>query len=123
MISILVVDGDHADRAIARAHLTRAGYEVLTAKNSPEAMLVARHHRPDLIVSKEPDGFELCRQLREDASLDMVPMILVSERMLTESDRDRAFSLGALELIERTDNYQRELSWVNAAIRQLRGAG
>lgn len=121
MTSILIVDCDHADRAIARAHLLRAGYEVLTAKNGPEAMLVARHHRPDLIVSKEPDGFELCRQLHADAMLDTIPMILVSERMLTESDRTRAFELGALEMIERSDDYKRELTWIDAAIRQVRG--
>lgn len=123
MISILVVDCDHADRALARAHLTRAGYEVLTAKSNPEAMLVARHHRPDLIVSTEHDGLELCRQLREDAALDSVPVVLVSERMLSERDRDRAFALGALELIERSSDYKRELTWIAAAIRQVRGQG
>jgi CheY-like chemotaxis protein len=121
MISILVVDGDHADRAIARSHLKRAGYDVQTAKSSPEAMLVARHHRPDLIVSTELDGFELCRQLRDDATLDSVPVVLVSERMLSEGDRDRAFEAGALELIEKSVDYKRELTWIDAAIRQVRG--
>lgn len=121
MISILVVDCDHADRAIARSHLESAGYDVRTAKSGPEAMMVVRHHRPDLIVSKEPDGLELCRRLREDATLGDVPVVLVSERMLHETDRDRAFRVGALELIERSDDYQRELRWIRAAVQQVRG--
>jgi DNA-binding response OmpR family regulator len=120
MTSILVVDPDHVQRNAARSHLERAGYEVLTAKSPKEAMLLARHHRPDLIVSQEFDGLDLCKRIREEASLS-TPVVLVSERV-SESDRDRAFKLGALELIERSTDFKRELTWIRVAVQQVRGA-
>ena len=110
MISILVVDADHAHRATTRTHLERAGYEVLTAKSGQEAMLLARHHRPDLIVSKELEGLEQCK----------TPVVLVRDRA-SETDRDRAFKLGALELIERSADFKRELTWIRVAVQQVRG--
>lgn len=122
MISILVVDHDHAGRATTRTHLERAGYDVITAKSHQEAMLVAKHRRPLLIVSKEPDGLELCRLLREDSSIGELPVVLVSERPLSERDRERALQLGALEWIESSADFKRELTWIRVAVQQVRGA-
>jgi DNA-binding response OmpR family regulator len=41
---VLVVEDDHAVRAIARTALTRQGHHVLTAGDAAEALAVARAH-------------------------------------------------------------------------------
>lgn len=122
MISILVVDHDHVQRTTARTHLERAGYAVTCAKSGSEALQLARTARFDLVVSNlVMDGLDLCRRFREDKSLGALPVVLVSERALTDSDRERAHRLGALELIQRSDDFKRELTWIRAAVQQVLG--
>lgn len=65
---VLVVD-DHDDvRAAIAAMLAADGYEVVaTARTGDEALLLARHHRPDLVMLDirlpGPDGFAVARDL------------------------------------------------------------
>jgi CheY-like chemotaxis protein len=121
MISILVVDHDHAQRAATRTHLELAGYEVMTAKSGSEAMLMlGGRHKPALIVSQVPEGLDLCKRFRDD-EMPGVPVVLVSETMLSEGDRTRVQKLGALELIERSADFKRELTWIRVAVQQVMG--
>jgi len=119
MTSILVVDHDHALRNTTRSHLEQAGYDVVTAKTGQEAIMIARHSRPDLIVS-DLGSIDL-RRLRDDALIGGVPVVLLSVRALNEHDRERALKAGALELIERSPDFKRELTWIRVAVQQVRG--
>ncbi len=85
---ILVVD-DEQDLVWALRHsLGDEGYEVLTAHDGQQALAVARHHHPDLvvldIVMPELNGLEVCRRLRRDPSLASVPILFLTVRSTAE---------------------------------------
>jgi signal transduction histidine kinase/AraC-like DNA-binding protein len=81
--TILVVD-DHAQiRAHVRSHLAPK-YRVIEAADGIEALALARERLPDLIVADISmpllDGYGLCAQIRRDAELDWLPIILLTAR-------------------------------------------
>jgi DNA-binding response OmpR family regulator len=55
---------------------------VAHAANGLQALEAAQRHKPTLIISDvvmpEMDGYELCRRVKSDASLDDTPVILVT---------------------------------------------
>jgi PAS domain S-box-containing protein len=90
---ILVVDDNplvlHASSRILRD----AGYTVIEASSGAECLRLAREHTPDLIlldvVIDEPNGMEICRQLKADPALARSFVILFSG-IKTESDDQAA---------------------------------
>ena len=96
--SVLVVDDDDATRYTTRRVLQAAGFSVTEAENAGAA-LAAIAHRPDLILLDlrlpDLDGFEVCRRIKSDpgtASVRVVPFTAVFH---DDSDRRRAFAVGA----------------------------
>ena len=81
---ILIVDDNEANRDILDARLKAHGYELLQAADGEEALAAARQHLPDLILldvmMPKIDGIEVCRQLKGDASLPFMPIILVTAK-------------------------------------------
>ena len=57
---------------------------MLQAADGEEALAVAREHRPDLILldvmMPKLDGNEVCRRLKNDATLPFTPIILVTAK-------------------------------------------
>ena len=66
---ILVVDDDRLVLATLSHGLAQAGYEVIDADNGDDAILLARHHKPDLalldIRMEGKSGFDVAAYLRE----------------------------------------------------------
>src|SRR5829696_64273 len=62
--------------------LRKAGYFVLTAEDGIEGLTLARRERPDLVISDvsmpRMNGLAFCREMRADAELKSVPILLVS---------------------------------------------
>jgi len=86
---ILVVDDEKDLVWAVRQSLSDEDYEVLTAYDGVEALDVARHHRPDLIVldiiMPRLDGLQVCRRLRRDPTLAAVPILFLTERSTIEA--------------------------------------
>jgi signal transduction histidine kinase/DNA-binding response OmpR family regulator len=80
---VLLVD-DNADMRDYAQRLLSERWYVDTAGNGREALAAARARRPDVIVSDvmmpELDGFGLLRELRADAELRAIPVIMLSAR-------------------------------------------
>jgi len=80
---ILLAD-DNADMREYVVRLLRSGYEVVTARDGLEALRLAREVRPDLILSDlmmpRMDGLGLLTEIRADAGLRDLPIILLSAR-------------------------------------------
>ena len=80
---ILLAD-DNADMRDYVTRLLRPGYEIATARDGQEALRLARTTRPDLILSDvmmpRMDGFGLLGEIRSDAELRDLPVILISAR-------------------------------------------
>jgi two-component system, OmpR family, KDP operon response regulator KdpE len=79
-LKMLVVDDEPQLRIQLKIAFTDYGYDVLTAANGQEALSLAAQNLPDVIVldislGDEPDGIEVCRQLREWTG---TPIIMLS---------------------------------------------
>jgi class 3 adenylate cyclase len=85
---ILLVDDNLANVDILQTRLAIHGYEILTANDGEEALAIARAKQPDLILldvmMPKVDGLEVCRQLKADASLPFMPIILVTAKADTK---------------------------------------
>jgi adenylate cyclase len=81
---VLVVDDNPANLEILETRLTRQGYQVVTAIDGDEALVVARAQTPDLILldvmMPGKDGIEVCRELKGDPGLPFMPVILVTAK-------------------------------------------
>jgi len=93
---ILVVDDELQIVRVARSYLEKAGYRVLTASNGREALFIARHEKPDLVVldlqMPEMDGLEFTRRVR--AEQPDIAIIMLTARV-EEVDRILGLELGA----------------------------
>ena len=99
---ILCVDDDRIALSVIRRPLEVNGYHVTSAESGYDAFLKIREHRPDLILLdiKMPgmDGFEVCSRLKANKELEGIPVIFVTG-LEKEEDRDRAFSVGAVDYL------------------------
>jgi DNA-binding response OmpR family regulator/cellulose synthase/poly-beta-1,6-N-acetylglucosamine synthase-like glycosyltransferase len=96
--SILCIDDEESIRKLVTTALRRAGYEVITANNGHEALERLREAIPDLIISDinmpGMDGLSFLRELRSDASLKEIPLILLTALGDT-ADIEEGLNLGA----------------------------
>ena len=80
---VLVVDDEVGIRTMVRTFLSRQGYEVATASNGAEALEQLRNGDPPAVIIVDlrmpvMDGFQLLAELRKDARLSRVPVVILS---------------------------------------------
>jgi len=96
---ILVVDDVDASRYYLEALLKGHGYEVFPAGNGAEGIALARREMVDLIVSDilmpVMDGFEFCRQCKQDSSIAHIPFVFYTATYVDSRDEALGLSLGA----------------------------
>jgi CheY-like chemotaxis protein len=67
--TLLLVEDNEMFRGMMRSLLSMRGYNVEVAKNGTEALTMAAEHAYDAVLTDvdmpEMDGFEFCRQVRE----------------------------------------------------------
>src|SRR5262245_4473512 len=80
--TVLVVCADPLDGADWELLLVRQGYEVVTVRTGESALTVCSKLQPDLILlddtSPAANGHEIRRQLRNDPSNRLTPILLIS---------------------------------------------
>jgi response regulator RpfG family c-di-GMP phosphodiesterase len=95
---ILIVDDYQANVELVRRWLTTDGYHVLTAASGEVALAAVLQHHPDLvlldIMIPEPDGFTVCRRLKQDPATSQIPVIFMSGLQPSATERG-ARHLGA----------------------------
>ena len=96
---ILIVD-DVADiRNFVRAALTPEGFDVIEAENGTRALEIFRTVEPAVIILDlsigQPDGFEVCREIRKTSS---VPIIMLTSHV-QEMDEAMCLAAGADDYI------------------------
>jgi len=96
---VIIDDEPFALRAMSYL-LTREGYEVVTASNGEEGLQRVQELRPPLvfldIMMPRLDGYEVCRRIRGDASLNGTYIIMLSAKG-QQVDRERGLAEGANE--------------------------
>ena len=80
--TILIIESSIDTRLLASLSLQAAGYYALTAASGEEAMQIAKHAIPDVILMDldmpQRDGFGATRRLRQMAELRHVPVVAVT---------------------------------------------
>ena len=98
MAKVLLVEDDNNLREIYQARLQAEGYEISSAQDGEQALVVAKEFKPDLIISDvmmpKISGFEMLDILRNTAGLENTRVIMLTALSQAE-DQTRADSLGA----------------------------
>lgn len=96
---ILVVDDNLATQYSTSRVLRAAGYRVTTAGTGAEALHAVAAELPELVVLDinlpDIDGFEVCRQLRADATTRRLPVVYLSATFTDDIDKAHGIDAGA----------------------------
>jgi signal transduction histidine kinase/CheY-like chemotaxis protein/AraC-like DNA-binding protein len=105
---VLVVEDNHDVRYYLKS-LLKEEFEVMEAENGQKGLLKAMKFVPELIISDVlmdiMNGFELCKQIKENLSTSHIPVILLTAYALDEQ-RATGFESGADAYIPKPFNEQ-----------------
>jgi len=94
---VLVVDDSLTVRRVTQRLLVREGYRVALAKDGLDALERLAEEKPQMVLSDiempRMDGFDLVRNIRGDARLRDLPVIMITSR-IAQKHRDYAAELG-----------------------------
>ena len=117
--TILVVDDARNIRTMVAAYLEQEGFQVTTAANGREAMDIAGHARPDLIIldlmMPEMGGYEFLREYGRDHN---TPIIVLTARV-EEGDKVLGLELGADDYVTKPFSMRELAARVRAVLRRL----
>ncbi len=115
---ILVIDDEPQITRVLRASLVAQGYDVRTANDPEEALLVYRDWSPDLVVTDLAmpgmSGVELCRAIRASGE---TPIVVLSVRD-HERTKVEALDAGADDYVTKPFSIQELLARVRAHLRR-----
>ena len=117
-VKILVVDDEQAIVEILKSNLKREGFEVDAAYDGEEAVEKALSTAYDLILLDcmlpGKDGFDVCRQLRQESSVPIIMLTAKSE----EIDKVLGLELGADDYITKPFSNRELLARIKAQLRR-----
>ncbi len=120
---VLLVDDSRAQRRTLAVQLIRAGYHVVEAASSDEAMRICLERRPDIVISDwmmpGQSGLEFCRRFREMQSDRYGYFILLTSRN-DKKDIAEGLRAGADEFLTKPVSGAELLARLSASERILR---
>ncbi len=116
--TILVVDDEKRLRDMLQAYLSQEGYRVLTAADGQQALFVARHEKPDLIIldlmMPEMGGYDFLRAHSRERD---TPVIILTAK-LEENDKVLGLELGADDYVTKPFSMRELAARVRAVLRR-----
>lgn len=113
--NILIVDDSPVNIRLLSSILKKHGYNVQSADNGRTALDMIRVRRPDLILldinMPDIDGYEVCQDLKGDASTADIPIIFISA-LEDISDKVRAFDVGGVDYVSKPFEFREVLARV-----------
>ncbi|HOD44821.1 MAG TPA: response regulator transcription factor [Anaerolineaceae bacterium] len=117
---ILIVDDEVNLQEAVAYHLTRQGYDVVTAGDGKTGLDIARTAKPDLIILDimlpGMDGFEVCRILRQEMT---TPILMLTARD-DEIDRVVGLEVGADDYLVKPFSMRELMARIKAMLRRVR---
>ncbi len=112
---VLVVDDSLTVRRVTQRLLVREGYRVVLAKDGLDALERLAEERPCVLLSDiempRMDGFDLVRNVRADAKLAGLPVVMITSR-IAQKHRDYAAELGVQHYLGKPFSEEELLSLV-----------
>jgi CheY-like chemotaxis protein len=120
-LTVLVVDDNEDLREMLRYMVERLGYHVVEAENGHEAVEIARHRCPDMILMDlcmpVMDGLAATRLLRTIDKACEVPIVAISANRREQSQAE-ALAAGCNEYLTKPINFHQLSSllgnWLSA---------
>lgn len=117
--TILVADDESHILHVVSLKLQNAGFRVVTARDGREALELAQHELPDLIITDyhmpELSGLEVCRLLRESPRTSNIPAIMLTARGYCLEPQDTEKS-GVLCMLSKPFSPRQLLATVNEVL-------
>jgi two-component system cell cycle response regulator DivK len=118
---ILVVEDDEMNRDSLTRLLRRRGYELLTARDGVEGVMVGQSEMPDLILMDMSlpvlDGWEATRRLKAAPKTQAIPIIALTAHAMA-ADRDKALAAGCDDYDSKPIELKRLLPKIEALLRR-----
>ncbi len=122
--TILIVDDNPTNLRVLLDYLCDSGFKMLVARNGEGALRQAKYANPDIILLDVMmpgiDGYETCRQLKADETLQDIPVIFMTALSETEN-KLQGFEAGGVDYIIKPLQQEEVLARLNAhlTIRRL----
>jgi chemosensory pili system protein ChpA (sensor histidine kinase/response regulator) len=118
---VLVVDDSLTVRRVTQRLLVREGYRVTLAKDGLDALDKLGAELPTVVLSDiempRMDGFDLVRNMRSDARLAGLPVIMITSR-IAQKHRDYAAQLGVNHYLGKPYSEEELLSLVGRYVQE-----
>ena len=96
--TVLIVEDEPAQREVLVYNLEAEGFDVITADNGEDGLLLVEENDLDLIILDwmipQPSGLEVCRRLKSNPKTRQIPVVMLSARA-EEVDLVRGLETGA----------------------------
>jgi PleD family two-component response regulator len=120
MPTILFADDEPAIRELVARYLELGGHRVQLATNGKEALELVRRGAPDLIVLDyhmgDPDGFQVCRHLKNSPRFGHLPVLILTGRNTLET-RLAGYDAGADDYLAKPFDPRELLARIGALLR------
>ncbi len=117
-VKLLLIDDESQILRTLQATLATQGYDIKTAPNGLDGLILFREWRPDLVITDlsmpEMSGVELCREIRAIAS---TPIIVLSVRE-QEGAKVAALDAGADDYVTKPFNIQELKARIRVQLRR-----
>jgi two-component system, cell cycle response regulator len=119
-MKILIID-DNADALlIAKSRLKKECQDIICADGGKAGLEMAKQEKPDLILldidMPDVSGFDVCRALKADPELCMIPVLFLSGSVSAE-DKIKGLDLGAIDYVTKPFDAFELQARVRAALR------
>lgn len=122
---IVLAEDNEATIDMLSAYLLRLGYRVASARTGEEALQRVHEERPDLVLMdiQMPgmNGLEAMQRIREDASLDGLPIIVLTA-LTMPGDEQRFLAFGANAYLSKPVDLQKLLDAIETQLARATGA-
>ncbi|SHG30646.1 phosphate regulon transcriptional regulator PhoB [Cognatishimia maritima] len=120
---VLLVEDEPAQREVLSYNLQSEGFDVVTAAEGEEAMMLVDEEMPDIIVLDWMlpgiSGIEICRRLKSRAETRAIPVLMLSARS-EEVDRVRGLETGADDYVVKPYSVLELMARVRTQLRRVR---